>query len=79
MNMKEKDPVLELFDFFRQVMEEVVDETKNNEEATFRKQTAELGRSLWWFMEEMENAGFTNKQAFALLESIVIEGVKKNG
>ena len=79
MDMKEKDPVLELFDVFRQVMEEVVEENKNNEEVTFRKQTAELGKSLWWFMDEMMKAGFSNKQAFALLQSIVIEGVQKNG
>lgn len=82
MDMKEKDPtndLLEFFDVIRQVLEAEVAAPKASEHEVFSKQCKELGQSLWVFMAEMEAVGFTNKQAFALLQSLVIEGVHKNG
>lgn len=72
MNMKEKDPVLELFDVLRQVMEA---EVANTTEAQFRTRCADVGKNLWWFMDEMLKAGFSNTQAFTLLRLIIVDPV----
>lgn len=73
--MSEQDYVLELFDSLRKIMEGFVDETEKNEEAMFRKQSADVGKNLWWFMDEMLKAGFSNTQAFTLLRLMVIDPV----
>ena len=79
MDINEKDPAMELLEFF-DVIRQAMEQTANKDgEMQFRAQCADLANNLWWFMEEMVKVGFSNAQAFVLLESIVIEGVKKNG
>lgn len=73
--MSEKDIVLDFFDLIAHIMEEAA--TEVDKESEYRKQCSDLAKSLWAFMEEMMNVGFNNKQAFALLQSIVIDGVTR--
>ena len=75
MDMKEKDPVLEMFDVFRQIMEEAVLESENQ----IQKQTHELAVALRTIYDEFRNVGFTNEQAFSLTRILLLGGINKNG
>lgn len=75
MDMKEKDPVLELFDVFRQVMENAVLESENQ----FQKQVHELAVAMKTTYDEFRLVGFTNEQAFSLTRILLLGGVNKNG